>query len=253
MPALSNAYAKEISALKLKKYRQSYRKFIIEGPNLIEEALSQDKYAIESIIGTRSYFDSLELNIPAQIDVFQVSERELKKISSLKTPYGALAVLKMNTDQARINSDILFYLDGIQDPGNLGAIIRSADWFGMNQLLLGEGTVDLYNPKTLRASMGSIFRLDGIESNYDQLTQLKEDYQIVAADMEGINLDTFDLPVKTIVIIGNEGRGIQEKLRTLAKSSISIPQFGQKNVDSLNAAISSSIIMYALKIKKPAN
>lgn len=250
MSALTNAYAKEISALKLKKYRQSYGKFIVEGPNLIEEALNQDKFELESIIGTDSFFDTLSTQIPDKIDIISVNERELKKISALKTPYQAIAVLKMADTSPKISEPLLFYVDGIQDPGNMGTIIRSADWFGIGQLLLGNGTVDLFNPKCIQASMGSIFRVDGIECPLDKLEALRQEYDIIGADSSGQSLDEVDTGKKTIVVIGSEGSGIKPETSKLLKGKVAIPSFGNNKAESLNAAISASILMYAFKIKK---
>lgn len=250
MSALTNAYAKEISALKLKKYRQSYGKFIVEGPNLIEEALNQDKFELESIIGTEPFFDTLSTQVPDKVDIISVNERELKKISALKTPYHAIAVLRMADTSQKITAPLLFYVDGIQDPGNLGTIMRSADWFGIGQLLLGDGTVDVFNPKCLQASMGSVFRVEGIECPVNKLKELGQEYEIIGADTMGLTIDEVDTGEKTIVVIGGEGSGIKPETVKLLNRKVTIPSFGNNKAESLNAAISASILMYAFKIKK---
>ena len=250
MTALSNAYAKEISALKLKKYRQSYRKFIIEGPNLIKEALQQDRYEIESIVGTNDFLNAMDVEIPSHINVIQVLERELKKVSTLKTTYGGLAVLNMDANSPGLTEPLSFYLDGIQDPGNLGTIIRAADWFGIQQLLLGSGTVDAFNPKTLRATMGSIFRVECLESSIEQLEILKQDYRIVGTSTRGTLLNKYSPAEKTIIVIGNEGRGMSDKTEALTDEDLTIASYGKSDTESLNAAMSAAIIMYDLQTKR---
>lgn len=250
MSELTNAYTKEISALKLKKYRQSHRKFVVEGPNLIQEALHQELYPVESIIGTKALFDDIKGKIPPNIALFEVNERQLKKVSSLKTPYMGVGVLKFNEQRHKIHESLLFYMDGIQDPGNLGTIIRSADWFGMSHLLLGEGTVDPYNPKCIQASMGSIFRVGLSNIGKDDLIDLSDKYQWIAADMNGEAVHDLSLEPNTIIVIGNEGQGISAHTERFITKRLCIPSSSKNRADSLNAGISASIIMYELSIKK---
>ena len=157
MTKWSRSLAKEISRLQQKKFRQSNRQFIVEGPKLVEEALRQNRFPVQSVIGTQDLLDRMSSNIK-NIAFYSVPTTEIKKISSLRNPQDIVAVLRMPSEMALPSGSFLIYLDNLQNPGNLGTIFRSAEWFGVSGVLIGEGTVDPFNPKVVQASMGSLLR-----------------------------------------------------------------------------------------------
>lgn len=249
MSEWSRAIAKRIAQLQQKKYRALNRQFLVEGPKLVEEALIQNRFPVHTIIGTEDFLDQLP-SARKNIAFYSVTARELKKISSLKTPQGGLAVLNMPEQSEIPRGAFLIYLDELQNPGNLGAIFRSAEWFGVDGILIGEGTVDPFNAKVAQASMGSILRVPFARCSYDQCDELSENYQFVGADMSGTPIQQFTPDGPAILVIGNEGRGLSPEMRNRLQAQISIPQHPAGHAESLNAALSASIIMYAWSSQK---
>jgi TrmH family RNA methyltransferase len=249
MAKWSRSLAKEISRLQQKKFRQSNLQFVVEGPKLVEEALQQNRFPVKSVIGTQNHLDRMSSNTK-NIVFYSVPTTEIKKISSLRNPQDILAVLSMPSEQIMPTGSFLIYLDNLQNPGNLGTIFRSAEWFGVSGILIGEGTVDPFNPKVVQSSMGSLLRMPFSFCSHDELDQLSKKYELVAADMTGTSIEEFTPPLPTILIIGNEGSGLSPNLRNKRIQSVSIPQHPQGKAESLNAALSASVIMYSWQQKK---
>lgn len=234
----NNEFIKNIKKLNTKKYRDLNEEFLIEGEHLVNEALKVNivKYVI------------LEEDTLFETDkkVIRVSKNVLRYITSLDTPQPILAVCsKPNLN--KIGSRIII-LDNIQDPGNLGTIIRSCVAFNIDTLILSEDSVDLYNPKVLRATQGMIFHLNIMTTNIVKLIKrLKEDnYSVVGTDVvNGISIDEFENRDKFAIIMGNEGKGISDNVKQLIDKNIYIPI--SRDCESLNVGVAASIIMYELR------
>lgn len=169
------------------------------------------------------------------------SELEMKKISSLQTPSPLFAIVDIPVYDALPNvQNLALVLDGIQDPGNLGTIVRTADWFGIDAIFTSDDTVDAYNPKTVQAAMGSLLRVAVIERALDDVFKMYADLHVYAADMSGKDLRTQPLNAPALLLIGNEGSGIKSRWAPYINTTVSIPSFGK--AESLNASVAASII-----------
>lgn len=233
---LTNNDTKLINSLVKKKFRQKYNKFVVEGVKNIKEVLNSSIYVekIYSIDDTFNDFPSKNILI---------AERELKKISQLVTPNTALAVCEIPQEKNIQKNGFIIALDDIRDPGNLGTIIRMADWFGIQQIVCSKETVDLYNPKVIQSTMGSFIR---VQINYTDLEEFFETYShpILGTFMDGENLYKTKLPEKAVLLMGNEANGISEKLESFVTQRLSIPRMGKlQQTESLNVAMATSIIL----------
>lgn len=233
---LTNNDTKLINSLVKKKFRQKYNKFVVEGVKNIKEVLNSSIYVekIYSIDDTFNDFPSKNVLI---------TERELKKISQLVTPNTALAVCEIPQEKKIQKNGFIIALDDIRDPGNLGTIIRMADWFGIQQIVCSKETVDLYNPKVIQSTMGSFIR---VQINYTDLEEFFETYShpILGTFMDGENLYKTSLPENAVLLMGNEANGISEKLESFVTQRLSIPRMGKlQQTESLNVAMATSIIL----------
>ncbi|SEH32385.1 RNA methyltransferase, TrmH family [Chryseobacterium culicis] len=211
--------------------------FLVEGNKIICE-LFNSNIKIKEILST----DPQKLD-RTDIPVTHISENELKKISFLKTPKDSVAVCFLAEDEKTKDKNIQLVLDGIQDPGNLGTIIRLADWFGIEQIICSEDTVDVYNPKVIQATMGSFTRVNVVYTNLVEYLSATENVNI-GTDMEGENIYTFEKPEKINLILGNEGNGMRPETEKLLQKSISIPRFGKsQSTESLNVSMAAGIIL----------
>ena len=255
-----NEFIKHIKKLKDKKYRDMNKEFIIEGIKLIREAI-EEKAEIKQIIICDNCLDSdiipkeLMYEI-AKYECVYVTESIFKVISDVNTPQGILAIIGRNAGEAKIDytQDIIVALDDIQDPGNLGTILRTVDSIGLNQILVSKGTADSYNPKVVRSTMGAIFRIKIIECENleNTLKEVKKHkFKLVVTSLQtekslyDINFD------KKLIVIGNEANGVEQKIQDLADEKIKIPMLGK--TESLNASVATGIVLYEYvrqKIKK---
>ena len=232
---LSNNHQKLITSLSQKKYRQKHQLFIAEGVKVVRELL-ESSFELEIIFSTESEFSSLDCFI-------QVSDQELKKISSLKTPNKVLALFKIPSQKKVNSSGLIVVLDTINDPGNLGTIIRLCDWFGVEQLVCSQDTVDCYNSKVVQATMGSLARVSISYLNLSEYLQTVS-IPIFIADMDGVNIHKSKLPASAILVMGNEANGVSDGLKQLISNKISIPRYGNSNqVESLNVATATAILL----------
>ncbi|MDG1980247.1 MAG: RNA methyltransferase [Flavobacteriaceae bacterium] len=232
---LSNNHQKLITSLSQKKYRQKHQLFIAEGVKVIEEFL-KSSYEVEILFSTDPYFSFLDCFV-------QVTNQELKKISSLKTPNKVLALFKIPSEKKVNSSGLIVALDTINDPGNLGTIIRLCDWFGVEQLVCSKETVDCYNTKVVQASMGSLTR---VSTSYLNLPEYLKTVSIpiYIADMNGVNIHKTKLPASAVLVMGNEANGISDTLKNLISNKISIPRYGDSmQVESLNVATATAILL----------
>lgn len=232
---LSNKYHKLITSLSQKKYRQKHQLFVVEGVKVVREFL-KSSYELEILFSTDNDFSFLDCFI-------EVSPQELKKISSLKTPNKVLALFKIPRETKVDSSGLILALDTINDPGNLGTIIRLCDWFGVKQLICSRETVDCYNSKVVQASMGSLTR---VSISYLNLAAYLErlSLPIFVADMDGVSVYKSQLPSSAILVMGNEANGISEPIKQLISTKLSIPRYGNsQQAESLNVASATAILL----------
>ncbi|AZA98465.1 RNA methyltransferase [Chryseobacterium joostei] len=228
---------KVLQSLDKKKFRQKYNLFLVEGNKIICE-LFNSNFKVKEILST----DPQKLD-RTDIPVTHISENELKKISFLKTPKDSVAVCYLAEEETWEDKNIQLVLDGIQDPGNLGTIIRLADWFGIEQIICSEDTVDFYNPKVIQATMGSFTRVNMVYTDLVEYLSKTENVNI-GTDMDGENLYTFDKPEKINLILGNEGNGMRPETEKLLQKCITIPRFGKaQSTESLNVSMAAGIIL----------
>lgn len=241
---LSKAQIKYIQSLQHKKYRQKSGQFIAEGDKIVPELLQegipvQEVYATAAWIGTHK---SLLDRLPS-VRVTEVDESVLKQLSALTTPNQALALLDIpgaaEIDPVSLKGKVSLALETIQDPGNLGTIIRIADWFGIRQIICSPDCVDAYNPKTIQATMGSIARVRVLEG--DIVTLLTQaGVPSYAATLHGTDITEFSKLTEGIILIGNESRGLSDAVIAASTYKITIPRLG--GAESLNAGVAAGII-----------
>lgn len=228
---------KIFQSLDKKKFRQKYNLFLVEGNKIIAE-LQNSSYKIQEV------FSILPEALPFNIEnSYSISEKELHKLSFLQHPKDSVAIVEIPENKTLPHSGIQLVLDGIQDPGNLGSIIRLCDWFGIEQIICSEDTVDLYNPKVIQASKGSFTRVNVVYTNLVEYLS-SSDAMHIGTDMTGSSLFSYKFPAKMNLILGNEGNGMRPETEKLLKESITIPRFGKnKSTESLNVSMAAGIIL----------
>jgi len=239
---LSKNQVKLITSLQQKKYRQKHKLFVAEGIKVVHELLNSSLQ-----VDTLYVVEDFELKDSSQFKTVSITQEDLKKVSTLKTPNKVLGVFKI-PDEIPVNREgLIVALDAINDPGNLGTIIRLCDWFGISQLLCSKNTVDCYNQKVIQATMGSITR---VQINYVDLVSFIDevDENIFAADMDGENVYKTDLPSQGILVMGNEANGISSAINDLINKKLTIPRFGKtQQTESLNVATATAILLSEFK------
>ena len=244
-----NNLFKNTKKLKERKNRNKSNKYVIEGVRLVEEAFKA-KVSIDYLIVTKDGTEKLEQFLKSYITedmkIYEISDNLFKELISTETPQGVLAVINMNIVPLQANGNFYLLCDKLQDPGNLGTIIRTAHAAGVQGIILTKGTVDIYNEKTIRSTMGSIFfiPIHYEDDNLSLVKRLKQDgFNLVVTSLD-TNKDFFeeDLRGKTILTVGNEGNGVSKEVLELADTKVKIPMPG--NAESLNVAIATSVIMY---------
>lgn len=251
-----------LSKLKIKKYRDLEQRFIIEGKKLVLEALNSDWQIEYLLIRDNSETDSQIKNQilianKKEIPCFLVKTKEFEKLCDTVTSQGIMAVIKKKSIKSNhignknIQSSVIVVLDRISDPGNLGTILRICDWFAVDAVLISKESADLYNPKVLRASMGSIFHLTIID-NLELMSVINNlrnnGYKIYSTTLDGISLEKTIFHNKTLIIFGSEADGISGELIQASDEKITIPRYGK--AESLNVASACAIILANYKTKK---
>ena len=238
---VSKNQIKLITSLQQKKFRQLHKLFIAEGVKVIQELLDSN-FVLENLYVTESIFESLNNESKTVI-----TESELKKISCLSTPNNCLALFAIPETERPISSGLIVALDAVRDPGNLGTIIRLCDWFGVDQLWCNEQTVDLYNPKVVQATMGSLARVKVHYLDLEKEIQ-KANLPVFGTFMDGENIYQSNLPSEGILILGNEANGISTGIEKLVTSRLAIPRFGNlQKTESLNVATATAIFLSEFK------
>ena len=255
-----NEFVKHIKKLKDKKYRDMNKEFIIEGIKLIKEAI-EEKAEIKQIVicDNCQNSDIIPKELMYEIAKYEcvyVTEKIFKTISDVNTPQGILAIIGRNTGEAEIDytQDIIVALDDIQDPGNLGTILRTVDSIGLNQILVSKGTADSYNPKVVRSTMGAIFRVKIIECEDLEKTLRevkKQKFKLVVTSLQ-TEKSLYDIDFnRKVIVIGNEANGVEQKIQDLADEKIKIPMLGK--TESLNASVATGIVLYEYVRQKITN
>ncbi|MDP2067839.1 MAG: RNA methyltransferase [Lutibacter sp.] len=238
--SLSKNQLKIITSLNQKKYRTAHHLFVAEGTKIVAEFLNSTFELEQLFCVDNAIYKNIE-------KVTEISEIELKKISTLVTPNNVLALFKIPSKLPPVKSGLIVALDGINDPGNLGAIIRLCDWFGVDQLICSNNTVDCYNQKVVQSSMGSLARVSIIYTDLENYLQ-QSNLPKYAANMDGENVYKSNLPKNAVLIMGNEANGISNFILKLVTNTISIPRFGiLKQTESLNVATATAILLSEFK------
>jgi TrmH family RNA methyltransferase len=234
---VSKNQIKLITSLQQKKYRTSNKLFFAEGVKVVQELLDSN-FELEHLYSTQNDFEDV---LPSKKSL--ILEADLKKISALATANSCLAVFKIPLEKKIKESGLIVALDSIRDPGNLGTILRLCDWFGVKEIVCSKETVDLYNPKVVQATMGSIAR---VNMSYIDLNSFiaATNLPVFGTFMDGVNIYKTTLPQEGIVVMGNEANGISKELEKLIKNKLSIPRFGEiQKTESLNVATATAIIL----------
>lgn len=257
LPMLSKNQLKLIKSLRLQKYRLEEMLFVAEGIKLVDELLRSD-FGIHQIFATSEWISAGHLPQNRYlVEIVEISQAELDRISVLSTPNQVLALAQIPafSQLPKIKGEWVLALDQIRDPGNLGTIIRTADWFGIDRIVAANSSVDVWNPKVVQASMGSVFRMPVHYTDLELF--LAENYKevpVYGTLLEGISLSDVELKPDGIVVIGNESHGISDKLKPYISSKITIPAAGigvSGRAESLNASIATAIICYEIRRQYP--
>ncbi|WP_272151680.1 TrmH family RNA methyltransferase [Tenacibaculum aiptasiae] len=240
--SLSKNNLKLITSLQQKKYRQRHKLFVAEGIKVVNELLnsSLELYQVFTTDDSLGFINGVDSTV--------ISENELKKISTLKKPNKVLALFKIPEDILTGDKEsFILALDNVNDPGNLGTIIRLCDWFGITELVCSKTTVDCYNQKVVQSTMGSLTR---VNISYVDLPNFLSNITlpVYTADMDGDNVYTSELPQKAILVMGNEANGISEEISEIVKHKLTIPRFGEtQQTESLNVATATAILLSEFK------
>ena len=246
---LSKAQISLITSLQNKKYRKQHGLFVVEGVKSVMEFLSSN-YQVESIFYTGDANTKVG-KISHNIKSHMLTEAEFQKISSLKSPQGVLALVKLPAQQqieiADLANEYSIVLDDVQDPGNLGTIIRTAEWFGITHIICSSGTVDAYNPKVVQATMGSLAR---VKIHYTDLMDFisKADLPVYGALLQGQSIYQTEWKDAGLIVMGNEGNGISDELIARIDQAVTIPRIGQ--AESLNVAVATTIFCSEIARRK---
>ena len=234
---LSRNDVKYIQSLCHKKFRQQEGLFIAETPKLVDELL-QSEYVIKNVYATKAWMDHHHIQ---QVPATEINDIELERISALQTPNQVVAVVQQKeTAPVNIRDGWVLVLDGIQDPGNFGTIIRIADWFGIKHIVCSHDTADVYNPKVVQSTMGSFVRVNIVYTEPAAFIQ-QVNVPVFGALLQGENIYTLNNSAKGIIVIGNEGKGIRPELLPFISRPVTIPKIGR--AESLNAAVATGIIV----------
>jgi len=238
--SLDNQYVKRVTSLHKKKYRDEYKEFFIEGIKLINEAIEYN-HTIKNI-----FYCPDMINYNLELPAYKVTKEVISKMADTSTPQGIIAICEIPQGQVKLK-ERLIYLDRVQDPGNVGTIIRTADAFGFDGVLLSDGCADVYSPKVVRSTMGSLFHIP-IEENVsiEYLMSLNNKVYSSSLDTNSF-LENISISKPFVLVIGNEGQGISQEIKNITDEFVKINMAG--NAESLNASIAAGILMYEFSKK----
>lgn len=244
---LTNNKIKLIKSLDQKKARKDSGCFVIEGEKMVRELLDSNFDVVE-LFAVQTYVDSLPTILKKKFEISVVSEKDLERISHLKTPNKAIALAKLPDEQQPqgLPHGLNIALENVQDPGNLGTIIRTSAWFGIKNIFCSSETVDAFNPKVIQSTMGAIFK---VNVRYCDLYNLarsakKCNTQLFGTRLDGENMYETDLPTDAIIFMGNESKGMSHELSALMDKNIKIPSYApaSSDMESLNVSIATAVV-----------
>lgn len=241
---LSKKIVKYIQSLSHKKYRDEEGAFIAEGPKIIAELLASQNFTCKIVCAEKEWISAnKDLFNSSPSNIYEIDEASLQKISLLKTPNKVVAIFskKELSKQPELSNKISLALDGIGNPGNMGTIIRIADWFAIENIICSEDCVECYNPKVVQSTVGSLARVNILYTDLKSFFLSNKNISIYAATLSGKNVSEFKNIHEGFILIGNESKGISKELLTISKNQITIPRYG--NAESLNAAVATGIIL----------
>jgi TrmH family RNA methyltransferase len=239
--SISKNEIKLIRSLQQKKFRMQEQLFVVEGRKAVEEALGFESLVVKAFTSDEEF--SIKFRIPL------IHERDMEQISSLTQPPGYLAVLKQkNTTLDIIEGKTFCIANAISDPGNLGTLIRTCEWFGVDALLLDDQCVDVYNPKVVQATMGSVLRLPFASATSEELIEYfkLKGIPLLAADLNGTPIQSFKAPEQWALVVGSESHGVSDQFVEASATRLTIPSMG--SAESLNASIAGGIAIFQLKV-----
>ena len=244
--SITKLQIKHIRALHQKKFRQKYRQFFVEGTKSVFEFLNSN-YLCQNIFATNEWLEQNSLNDFTHFSIYSASNKEMQQVSALKNPPGILAVFDQPKENLlNADVDLVLALEDIRDPGNLGTIIRTAEWFGLQQIVCSLSCAEVFNPKVVQASMGSLARVEVVYMDLLHLKKNLPNHKMVLADMKGENVANFNWH-QNILVIGNEANGVSSNLKEVAENVLTIPRMGK--AESLNAAMSVGIILAFARLR----
>ncbi len=245
---INKSSVKYIQSLQHKKFRDEHNAFIAEGPKVVEEILQNNIFECEFVYATENGLNYLNQHLKIKLAdrIIVIQDFELEKISALATPNNLLGVFKKKPLVNRINisKKITLFLDDIQDPGNLGTIIRTADWFGIETIFCSNVTADCYNPKVVQSTMASLGRVNIIYGDIKDQLAKHDNINKYAAVLGGKNINDIGKLKEGIIIIGNESKGISAEVLAMVNEKITIAKIGE--AESLNAGVAAGIILFAV-------
>ncbi len=246
---LSKTHTKYIQSLSHKKQRDETGLFIAEGPKVVSDLLNSRKFICKEIFALEDWLQEQHklLSSVSDISITEVKDFELEKISALSTAHSVVAVFEKRKQDHKIETagKLTLVLDTIQDPGNLGTLIRIADWFGIANIICSVGCADMYNTKVVQSTMGSLGRVNVIYTNLVDWLAKNKNTPVYAASLEGKNIRTIGKLKEGFIIIGNEANGISNEVMGLVNEKITIPKTGK--AESLNASVAAGIIFSHIK------
>ena len=228
----------------MRKYRLQEKAFVAEGPKLVGELLPYSTPLY--IAATKDWLDANRHLLRAVKEVDEVSQTELERASLLRTPQSVLAVMPIperRLDISSLQKKLVIALDSVQDPGNLGTILRIADWFGIHEVLCSEGTADVYNPKCVQSCMGALARVKVFYCNLPEVLGQVE-MPVFGTFLDGTDIDKEELSQQGIIVMGNEGNGISQPVAKLVNRRLYVPNYpkGSLTTESLNVAVATGIV-----------
>lgn len=238
---LSKNQIKFVRSLKQKKYRYHNKKYIVEGPRMISDLIEERPHLIQYIISAK---DSKTISIPAEIPSYELDQNVFKDLSEMVASQGVMAVCHIPDiffEKSSSSEGFVLLLDGVQDPGNLGTILRAAEYLGIDELWIGPGTTDPFSPKSVQAAMGSQAFMKIHQMGHDEI--LQSSLPLIVADMDGQNVFRFQWPQNGILVMGNEGKGPSSFIRENAAHLITIPALPGRMTESLNVGMACTSLL----------
>lgn len=240
-----------LTSLQNKKFREQFCEFLIEGDKIVKESLVQKNFKLLEILAVERWVEqnAILLSKNKQVEVTIISEKELGRISSLKSPNQVMARLAFSEQVFNLplaSSGLTIYLDGVQDPGNAGTIIRTAEWFGVKQIIFSPDSVDRFNTKFLQSCMGSIFRVTLLHIDYKACRNLTMDLPWWGASLSGKSINDYIPSLPGVLVMGNEGSGIRPEVEILLDEKLKIPKNNNVDTESLNVSVATGILLSKL-------